>query len=100
LTIMAGRLTVTYWNLMYVAAVLCALISIATVYQITVSNDTSNEWIIWICVMLGFSLFGFGFVYEGRYKKEHPEEPLPASQPEAGTQNRLKYRLSKSNRSN
>lgn len=82
-TALAGRSLVTPWNLMYVAAIMCALISAATVYQITVSGDASSEWIIWICVMLGFGLFGFGFVYENRYKKEHPEEPLPL-QPAGG----------------
>ncbi len=83
-TTMAGRFAVTPWNLMYLAAIMCALISAATVYQITVSGDTSSEWIIWICVILGFSLFGLGFVYENRYKKEHPEEPLPTPPPVGG----------------
>jgi len=75
------RLTV--WNLLYIGAVLCALIAGVTVYQITVTRDVSDEWIIWICVILGFSLFGLGFLYEGRYKKDHPEEvelrPPPTS---------------------
>lgn len=84
LNIMVGKFRAAPWNLMYVAAVLCALISVATVYQITVSQDASNEWIIWICVMLGFGLFGFGFVYEGRDKRDHSAEPLSASQPSSG----------------
>jgi len=62
---------------MYIGAVLCALISAATIYQITVTQDTSNEWIIWICVILGFGLFGFGYLYESRHKKDHPnDEPI------------------------
>ncbi len=64
----------TPWNLLYIGAVLCAFIAGVTVYQITVTRDVSDEWIIWICVILGFSLFGFGFLYEGRYKRAHPEE--------------------------
>jgi hypothetical protein len=65
---------------MYIGAVLCALISVATIYQITVTQDTSDEWIIWTCVLLGFSLVGFGYLYESRHKKDHSEdEPPPAS---------------------
>lgn len=64
---------------MYVGAVLCALIAVATVYQVTVSSDTTGEWIVWLCVIVGFSLFGLGYVYEYRYKKDHPEEPEQSS---------------------
>jgi FtsH-binding integral membrane protein len=67
----------TTWNLMYVAAVISALICVATVYQITVTGDTSNEWIIWIFVILGFCLFGFGFLTEGRHNKDQAFQPLP-----------------------
>jgi fatty acid desaturase len=66
----------TSWNLMYLAAVISALICVATVYQITVTGDTSNEWIIWICVILGFCLFGFGFLTESRHNKDQREQPL------------------------
>jgi hypothetical protein len=59
---------------MYIGAVLCALISVVTIYQITVTQDTGNEWMIWMCVLLGFSLVGFGYLYESRYKKDHSEE--------------------------
>jgi hypothetical protein len=38
-----------------------------------VSGDTSNEWIIWTSVIIGFCLFGFGFVYEGRNKESSAE---------------------------
>jgi len=65
---------------MYVGAVLCALIAVATVYQVTVSSDTTGEWIVWLCVIVGFSLFGLGYVYEYRYKKDHPEEHEQSSQ--------------------
>jgi hypothetical protein len=69
-----GKFRVNTWNLMYVGAILCALIAVATVYQVTISNDTTMEWIIWLCVIVGFTLFGLGYVYEYRYKKDHPEE--------------------------
>lgn len=61
------------WKTMYFGAVLCAFICLAMVYQITVTEDTSNEWIIWTCVIIGFCLFGFGFVYEGRNKESSVE---------------------------
>lgn len=53
---------------MYIGAILCAIICVAMVYKITTTQDTTDEWIIWTCVIIGFSLFGFGFVYEGRNK--------------------------------
>ncbi|OGD57423.1 hypothetical protein A3K78_01825 [Candidatus Bathyarchaeota archaeon RBG_13_52_12] len=65
---------------MYIGAVLCALISVATIYQITVTQNTSDEWIIWICVLLGFGLVGFGYFYESRHKKDQSEnKPTPPS---------------------
>jgi hypothetical protein len=67
----------TSWNLMYVGAVIAALICVANVYQITMTGDTSNEWIIWICVILGFCLFGFGFLTENRHSKDQASQPLP-----------------------
>ena len=71
------EIKLTSWNLMYIAAVIAALICVATVYQITVTGNTTNEWIVWICVIIGFSLFGFGFLTETRYNKEHDKTPLP-----------------------
>jgi hypothetical protein len=58
---------------MYIGAVLCALISVYTIYQVTVTQNTSDEWIIWTCVLLGFVLVGFGYLYESRHEKGHPE---------------------------
>lgn len=63
----------TLWNLMYIGAVLCAMISVYTIYQITVTKNTSDEWIIWMCILLGFGLVGFGYLYESRHKKDQPE---------------------------
>jgi hypothetical protein len=71
------------WNLMYIGAVLCALICVVMVYKITTTGDSSDEWIIWACVIVGFCLFGFGFLYEGRNKEVSAEQ-------EATTQDRGK----------
>lgn len=62
------------WKLMYVGAILCALICVAMVYKIATTGDTSDEWIVWVTVVVGFCLFGFGFVYEGRSKRPEDEE--------------------------
>jgi hypothetical protein len=62
---------------MYLGTLLCALICIIVVFQVAVTHNTSLEWVIWIFVILGFFLLGFGYIYEGRYKKEHPQESKP-----------------------
>ncbi len=59
---------------MYLGAIICALICVVMVYKITTTGDTSDEWIIWAGVIVGFSLFGFGFVYEGRNKESKTEQ--------------------------
>jgi|WetSurMetagenome_2_1015567.scaffolds.fasta_scaffold119317_4 hypothetical protein len=68
------------WNLMYVGAIICALICVVEVYNITTTGDTANEWIIWTCVIIGFCLFGFGFVYEGRNREDNPAD-VPKIEP-------------------
>lgn len=62
------------WKLMYIGAVLCALICVAIVYKIATTGNTSDEWVVWVMVVVGFCLFGFGFVYEGRNKQPEAEE--------------------------
>jgi NADH:ubiquinone oxidoreductase subunit 6 (subunit J) len=64
------------WKLMYIGAILCALICVAMVYKIATTGDTSDEWIVWVTVVVGFCLFGFGFVYEGRSKQPEDGETL------------------------
>jgi len=72
------KLKAMTWNLMYIGAILCAIICVAMVYKITTTQDTTDEWIIWTCVIIGFSLFGFGFIYEGR-NKDITSEPKALS---------------------
>ena len=62
------------WKLMYVGAILCALICVAIVYKITTTGDTSDEWVVWATVVVGFCLFGFGFVYESRNKQSEDKD--------------------------
>ena len=69
------------YRLMYLGAVMCALICVAIVYEITTTGNTSDEWIVWVCVIIGFCLFGFGFVYEGRVKGKAEEEIALMEQP-------------------
>jgi NADH:ubiquinone oxidoreductase subunit 6 (subunit J) len=60
------------WNLMYVGAVICALICVTMIYEITTTQNTSNEWIIWTCVIVGFLLFATGFLYESKNRQDAP----------------------------
>jgi hypothetical protein len=47
---------------MYLGTLLCALICIIVVFQVAVTHNTSLEWVIWIFVILGFFLLGFGYI--------------------------------------
>jgi hypothetical protein len=71
------KLKINSWNIMYLAAIICALFCVATVYQIVKTNDPSNEWIIDIGVILGFCLFGYGFLSESKHNSEHTEQSQP-----------------------
>ena len=64
------------WNLMYIGAVLCALICLTMIYEITTTQDTSNEWIIWTGVIIGLLLLATGFLYESKYKEEQQEPDI------------------------
>jgi NADH:ubiquinone oxidoreductase subunit 6 (subunit J) len=55
---------------MYVGAVICALICVTMIYEITTTQNTSNEWIIWTCVIVGFLLFATGFLYESKNRQD------------------------------
>ena len=63
----------TTLNFLYLGAVLCGLIAIATIYQITLTRNTSIEYIVWIYVVLGFVMLGLGYVYESKNKKKGKE---------------------------
>jgi len=58
------------WNLMYVGAVICALICVTVIYEITTTQNTAKEWIVWTCVIVGFTLFALGFLYESRNRED------------------------------
>ncbi|MCW4050929.1 MAG: hypothetical protein NWE89_14465 [Candidatus Bathyarchaeota archaeon] len=62
------------WILMFIGAGVCALICAFMIWRITVTGDVSLEWLIYIFMTLGFFLFGGGYVYENKYKRDHPDE--------------------------
>jgi hypothetical protein len=68
------------WNLMYVGAIICALICVTMIYEITTTQNTANEWIVWTCVIIGFTLFALGFLYESKNREDPPEAVLPKDQ--------------------
>ena len=69
------------WKIIYAAAILCDLISIALIYNVTVTGDTSTEWVVWFLVILGFGLIAYGWLTESKYKRLHPEEFPPEAKP-------------------
>lgn len=52
-----SRLHPRSYNLMFIGAL---------VRNITVSKDTSIEWLIWLFVFVGFTLFAGGYFTENR----------------------------------
>jgi predicted membrane channel-forming protein YqfA (hemolysin III family) len=62
------------WDFMYIGAGLCLAACIFLVYIIITSRDTRYEWTIYLFIIGGFALIAVGFIYESRYKSEHPEE--------------------------
>lgn len=62
------------WDFMYIGAGLCLAACIFLLYIVTTSRDTRYEWIIWVFFIAGLALIAGGFIYETRYKAEHPYE--------------------------
>ena len=65
------------WTLMFAGAAACVVLCVGLVYLVTVTGDTSYEFIIYVLVLLGFILMAGGYYLEGKYKKEHPAEFVP-----------------------
>ena len=61
-----SRLHTRSYNLMFIGALVSVLFCVASVRNITVSKDTSIEWLIWLFVFLGFTLFALGYFTENR----------------------------------
>jgi hypothetical protein len=53
---------------MFIGAAICTIVSVFMIYRITVTNDASQEWIIWISVTIGFILFGGSFLTDRKNK--------------------------------
>lgn len=64
-------------TLLYAAAITCDAVSLALIYNATVTGDAGLEWVVWLLVIAGFALIVGGWLTERRYKREHPEEYPP-----------------------
>ena len=62
------------WTLMFAGAAACVVACIFLIWRITVTGDTSIEWMVWVLVLAGFGLFAGGYLSESRHRREHPEE--------------------------
>ena len=65
------------WTLMFAGAAACAVLCVGLVYLVTVTGDTSYEFIIYVLVLLGFILMAGGYFIEEKYKNERPAEFVP-----------------------
>ncbi len=64
------------WVVLYVIAFLSVVGCVYIVYDVTITGDPSNEWIIWVLFGLTIALVGGGFYMERDYKKRLFEESL------------------------
>jgi len=63
-------LKIRSWTLMYMLAAVSVAICIYLLYVITVSGNSSIEWIVWTFFGIGFSLAAAGFWYENDQKRK------------------------------
>lgn len=59
---------------MFFGAIACVIISVFLVWRIVVTKDLSQEWVIWLLIVIGLFLFGAGYLTENKYRREHSEE--------------------------
>ena len=64
------------WFVLYFAAFLCVLGCVYVVYSVTVTGDTSGEWVIWVLFGLTLALVGGGFYVERDHRRRLFEESL------------------------
>jgi hypothetical protein len=69
-------LEVKPWVVLYAIALLCVVGCIYIIYDVTITGDPSNEWMIWVLFGLTLALVGGGFYMERDYKKQLFEESL------------------------
>jgi hypothetical protein len=69
-------LEVKPWVVLYAIAFLCVAGCVYIIYDVTITGDPSNEWMIWVLFGLTLALVGGGFYMERDYKKRLFEESL------------------------
>ena len=65
------------WTLLFAGAAACVAACVFLIWRITVTGDTSIEWVVWVLVLAGFGLFAGGYLSESGHRREHPEEYEP-----------------------
>lgn len=65
------------WTLLFAGAAVCVAACVFLIWRITVTGDTSVEWVVWVLVLVGFGLFAGGYLSESKHRREHPEEYGP-----------------------
>lgn len=56
---------------MFLGSVISIILSVALIWDITVTEDLMRKWIVWFIVILGFILFVGGYRYERRYGRKY-----------------------------
>ena len=64
------------WVVLYAIAFLFVRGCLYIIYDVTITGDPSNEWLIWVLFGLTLALVGGGFYMERDYKKRLFEESL------------------------
>ncbi len=64
------------WVILYAIALLFVVGCMYIVYDVTITGDPSNEWMIWVLFGLTIALVGGGFYMERDHKKRLSEKSL------------------------
>jgi hypothetical protein len=70
----SGMLRMKSWIVLYMAAVCSFSICVYLIYHITISSDTTWEWVIWIFFGFTISLVSGGYYLERDHKKRLVEK--------------------------
>jgi uncharacterized membrane protein YqjE len=61
------------WHWLFAGSFLFMGLTILVIYQITMTGDTSLEWMLMVLMLLTMASFLSGWYLEREHKKKHPE---------------------------
>ena len=61
------------WHWLFAGSFLFMGLTILVIYQITMTGDTSLEWMLMVLMLLTMASFLSGWYLERQQKKKHPE---------------------------